>query len=78
MKPTPEQAKRMRFWLEERADAILKREYSPVLGSTLQADIESGVDFSDLYAEFGFASDGDQLLPNVGRLTDSAARGIQR
>ena len=64
MKPTPEQANRMRLWLEERVDAILARTYSPVLGATLQSDIESGVDFSDLYAEFGFAADG-RLLPNL-------------
>jgi len=68
MKPTPEQAKRMRFWLEERVDAILAGKYSPVIGVTLQSDIESGVDFSDLYAEFGFTADGHRTLPNFRQI----------
>jgi len=63
MKPTPEQAERMRFWLEERVDAILAGKYSPVLGTTLQSDINSGLDFSDLYAESGFTADGHRTLP---------------
>lgn len=63
MKPTPEQTERMSLWLEERVNAILKCNFSPVLGSALQSDIDNGVDFSDIYAEFGFAPDG-RLLPN--------------
>ena len=68
MKPTPEQAKRMRFWLEEKVDAILRGKYSPVLGATLQSDIESGVDFSELYAEFGLTAHGHRTLPNFRQI----------
>ena len=68
MKPTPEQSQRMQFWLELRVDTILKRKYSPVLGATLQADIESGMDFSGCYSKFGFTADGQRLLPDFRQI----------
>ncbi len=48
----------MRWWLEDRPDAIMRAAPSPARPRS----IDAGVDFSAIYAEYGFGADGVTLV----------------
>jgi hypothetical protein len=57
-RPTPEQDRRMRLWLEESVAAILHGKPSPVCGDFIGELMESDLDFTELYLAYGFEADG--------------------
>jgi hypothetical protein len=62
----------MRWWLEDRVAAILRGAPSPAQPEAIGAAINAGVDFSAIYAEYGFGADGvthveDFILFNLRR-----------
>ena len=58
MKPTREQELTMRRWLVNRVIAIEQHTSSLPRGPLIEEAIDTGVDFSGLYLEFGFEADG--------------------
>jgi hypothetical protein len=64
MKPTQEQEERVRLWSADHLHAIYRGDPFPVRPVAIEEDLRNGVDFSDIFAEYGFAADGLQLLPN--------------
>jgi hypothetical protein len=68
MKSTVEQAERLEVWLGARVSAIFSRSPFPRLPRLIEEDLKNDVDFSDLFAEYGFTADGAQLLPHFHEL----------
>jgi hypothetical protein len=64
MNPTPEQMQRVKVWLDARLSALWAGRPFPRIPPSLEADLHSGADFSEIFAEYGFAPDGLGLLPN--------------
>jgi len=63
MKPTSAQITRANSWLDDRVEAYRKSGYFLVMPPALREAMNSGVDFSDVFAERGIAPNGVQLLP---------------
>jgi len=63
-KPTQEQTERVKLWLNERLRALFGGEPSPPWPASIEQDMRNGVDFSGIFAEYGFAPNGVRLLPN--------------
>jgi hypothetical protein len=64
MKPTPEQMQRLMVWLDARLSARFDGRPFPPIPPSLESDLRSGADFSEIFAEYGFTPDGLGLLPN--------------
>jgi hypothetical protein len=62
--PTQEQVERLKVWLDTRLSAIFTRSPFPRLPHAIEVDLKSGVDFTDIFAEYGFTADRLGLLPN--------------
>jgi hypothetical protein len=64
LKPTQEQIERLKAWLDTRLSALFAGEPFPRLPRAIEDDLKNGVEFADIFREYGFAADGFQLLPN--------------
>jgi hypothetical protein len=64
MKPAPEQEARMKLWLKDRLCALYAGNPFTVQPAAIAEDLRNGVDFSTTFAEYGFGTDGLQLLPD--------------
>jgi hypothetical protein len=54
----------LRLWLDARLSALFVGRGFPPIPPSLESDLQSGADFSDIFAEYGFTPDGLGLLPN--------------
>ncbi len=52
------------LWLADRLHALFRGDPFPPRPASIEEDMKNGVDFADIFAEYGFTSDGLQLLPN--------------
>jgi hypothetical protein len=64
MNPTQEQTERLKIWLDARLSALFDGQPFPRPPRSIESDMHSGVDFSEIFAEYGFTPDGLGLLPN--------------
>ena len=64
MNPTQEQSERLKIWLDARLSALFAGQPFPPIPRSIETDMHNGVDFADIFAEYGFAPDGLGLLPN--------------
>jgi hypothetical protein len=64
MKPTRDQTERLRIWLDARLSALFDGRGFPPIPPSIESDLKSGVDFADIFREYGFTEDGLGLLPN--------------
>jgi hypothetical protein len=64
MKPNPEQTKRVKFWIGERLRAMFRGDPFPGPPRVIEEGLGNCVDFSAVFAEYGFGTDGLQLLPD--------------
>jgi hypothetical protein len=62
MKPTQEQIKRLKVCRDARLSALFAGRSFPPLPFSIECDLHNGVDFSGIFAEYGFAAGGLQLL----------------
>jgi hypothetical protein len=74
MKPTQDQIDRIKIWLDTRLSAIFAGRPFPRLPLSMEMDLKNGVDFSNIFAEYGFAADGLQLLPNFYEINRASNR----
>jgi hypothetical protein len=77
MKPTHEQTERVKMWLDDRLHALFRGDPFPPWPATIEEDLRNGVDFSDLFAEYGFTADSSQLLPNFYEIQRKAGRAFK-
>jgi hypothetical protein len=78
MTPTQEQAERVKLWLDDSLHALFRGDPSPSRPTTIEEDLRNGVDFSGIFAEYGFTADGWQLLPNFYRIQQRARRAHRK
>jgi len=64
IKATQEQTERLKVWLDARLSALFDGRPFPPIPRSIESDMHNGVDFTDIFAEYGFAADGLGLLPN--------------
>jgi hypothetical protein len=74
VKPTQEQTERLKAWLDICLSALFAGDPSPCLPLSIETDMQSSADFSDTFAEYGFAADGLRLLPNFYEIQCKAGR----
>jgi len=65
------------MWLDERLHALFRGDPFPPRPATIEDDLRNGVDFSDIFAEYGFTADGLRLLPNFYEIQRKAGRAFQ-
>jgi hypothetical protein len=64
MKPTQGQIEMANRWLDERIASHMKSGMFVVMSVALREAMQSGVDFSEIFAMRGIAPNGVQFLPN--------------
>jgi hypothetical protein len=65
---------RVKMWLEDRLHALFRGDPSPSRPASIEEDLRNGVDFSDIFEEFGFTADGWQLLPDFYQIQRRTGR----
>jgi hypothetical protein len=65
MNPTQEQIERLKVWLDARLSALFAGRSFPPIPPSIESHLHGGVDFADIFGEYGFTPDGLGLLPNL-------------
>jgi hypothetical protein len=77
MNPTQEQVERLKIWLDIRLSAIFSGMPFPRLPHLVEQDLKNGVDFSVIFAEYGFGADGLRFLPNFYEINRESGRAFK-
>jgi hypothetical protein len=64
MRPTQEQTEHLKVWLDARLSALFVGRPFPPIPFSIESEMCNGVDFDEVFQEYGFTADGFGLLPN--------------